>query len=135
MSEATATRDERLHKATWLTQLLRRPELGAVAGTILIIAFFAATAGGSGLFSAKGIVTFLEVSAQLGILAVAVSLLMTVTSRKGVLVPNVASKGPVVFRPWSAMVEVPVAATLVNVAPGRPLMVMPLVIVSMAGSG
>src|SRR5262245_51469647 len=76
MSEATATRDERLHKASWFTQLLRRPELGAVAGTILIIAFFVATAGGTGLFSPKGIVTFLEVSAQLGILAVAVSLLM-----------------------------------------------------------
>src|SRR5262245_16885630 len=76
MSEATAAKDERLHQASWLTQLLRRPELGAVAGTILIIAFFAATAGGSGLFSPKGIVTFLEVSAQLVILAVAVSLLM-----------------------------------------------------------
>jgi len=76
MSEASATQDDRLHQASWLTQLLRRPELGAVAGTILIIAFFAATAGGTGLFSPKGIVTFLEVSAQLGILAVAVSLLM-----------------------------------------------------------
>ena len=76
MSEARATRDDRLHQASWLTRLLRRPELGAVAGTILIIAFFTATAGGTGLFSPKGIVTFLEVSAQLGILAVAVSLLM-----------------------------------------------------------
>jgi simple sugar transport system permease protein len=76
MSEATATRDDRLHQASWLTRLLRRPELGAVAGTILIIVFFMATAGGTGLFSPKGIVTFLEVSAQLGILAVAVSLLM-----------------------------------------------------------
>ncbi len=54
MSEATSTRDDRLHQASWLTRLLRRPELGAVAGTILIIAFFTATAGGTGLFSPKG---------------------------------------------------------------------------------
>ena len=38
--------------------------------------FFAVTAGDSGLFSAKGIVNFLEVSAQLGILAAPVALLM-----------------------------------------------------------
>jgi simple sugar transport system permease protein len=76
MSEASAARDERLLQASWLTRLLRRPELGAVAGTILVIAFFTATAGGTGIFSPKGIITFLEVSAQLGILAVAVSLLM-----------------------------------------------------------
>ena len=46
-----------------------RPELGAAAGTVLVIVFFALVAGASGLFSAKGIVNFLEVSAQLGILA------------------------------------------------------------------
>ena len=40
------------------------------------LCFSAITAGDSGLFSAKGIVNFLEVSAQLGILAAAVALLM-----------------------------------------------------------
>ena len=43
---------------------------------MLVLVFFALTAGISGLFSAKGIVNFLEVSAQLGILAAAVALLM-----------------------------------------------------------
>ncbi len=38
--------------------------------------FFALVAGDSGLFSTRGIANFLEVSAQLGILAVAVALLM-----------------------------------------------------------
>ncbi|MGH6960765.1 MAG: ABC transporter permease, partial [Dongiaceae bacterium] len=57
-------------------QTLRRPEFGAGAGTLLVFLFFAVTAGDSGLFSGRGIVNFLEVSAQLGILAVAVSLLM-----------------------------------------------------------
>ncbi len=76
MAEHSAGRDERLLESNWLTRLLRRPELGAVAGTLLVILFFLAVSGGSGLFSPKGIVNFLEVSAQLGILAVAVSLLM-----------------------------------------------------------
>ena len=68
--------DESLREVHWLRRLLARPELGAVAGTLLVLAFFIVTAGDSGLFSAKEIVNFLEVSAQLGILAVAVTLLM-----------------------------------------------------------
>ena len=71
-----ASSDERVRKLGLLGQLLKRPELGAVAGTVLVIVFFAITAGTSGLFSAKGIVNFLEVSAQLGILAAAAALLM-----------------------------------------------------------
>jgi simple sugar transport system permease protein len=59
-----------------MRQSLRRPELGAVAGFVLVILFFMVFAGDSGLFSARGTVNFLEVSAQLGILAVAVCLLM-----------------------------------------------------------
>ncbi len=68
--------DERIRRVSLLGRLLHRPELGAVAGTLLVFVFFAITAGNSGLFSAKGIVNFLEVSAQLGILASAVALLM-----------------------------------------------------------
>ena len=69
-------KDERVRTVSILGRLLSRPELGAMAGTILVFVFFAITAGNSGLFSAKGIVNFMEVSAQLGILAAAVSLLM-----------------------------------------------------------
>jgi len=68
--------DERIRQVSFLGRLLGRPELGAVAGTILVFVFFALVAGGSGLFSAKGIINFLEVSAQLGILAAPVTLLM-----------------------------------------------------------
>ena len=68
--------DERVRQVPALGRLLSRPELGAAAGTLLVFAFFAVTAGGSGLFSAKGIINFLEVSAQLGILAAPVALLM-----------------------------------------------------------
>jgi simple sugar transport system permease protein len=73
---ARAAGDERIRSVSLLGRLLSRPEFGALAGTVLVFAFFAATAGGSGIFSAKGIVNFLEVSAQLGILAAPVALLM-----------------------------------------------------------
>ncbi len=68
--------DERLKQTSRTKKLMSRPELGAVAGTILVFIFFAIVAGDSGMFSALGIVNFLEVAAQLGILAIAVSLLM-----------------------------------------------------------
>ena len=69
-------KDERVRAVPLLGRLLSRPELGAIAGTVLIFVFFGITAGDSGLFSAKGIINFLEVSAQLGILAAPVALLM-----------------------------------------------------------
>jgi simple sugar transport system permease protein len=59
-----------------LSRALRRPELGALGATLFVFLFFLVTASGSGLFSPLGIVNFLTVSAQLGILAAAVSLLM-----------------------------------------------------------
>ena len=73
---STEARDERVRSVPLLSRMLSRPELGAVAGTVLVFVFFALAAGGSGLFSAKGIINFLEVSAQLGILAAPVALLM-----------------------------------------------------------
>jgi simple sugar transport system permease protein len=72
----TQTSDERVRSVSQLSRLLSRPELGAVAGTLLVFVFFGVTAGGSGLYSAKGIITFLDVSAFLGILAAPVALLM-----------------------------------------------------------
>jgi simple sugar transport system permease protein len=60
----TDMRDERLRETGGLRRLLRRPELGAAAGTLLVMLFFGAVAGDSGLFSARGIVNFLEVSAH-----------------------------------------------------------------------
>lgn len=62
--------------ATRISRILRRPELGALGGTFLVFTVFGIWAGDSGLFSVPGIVNFLQVSAELGILATAVSLLM-----------------------------------------------------------
>ena len=67
--------DERLKATPWYLKTLRRPELGAIAGTVLVTAFFMVYAGEQ-MFTLGGIISFLEPAAQLGILAVAAALLM-----------------------------------------------------------
>lgn len=69
-------KDERLRRESGLTRLLRRPELGAVGGAILVWIFFAIFAGDKGFLTLRGTANYLEVAAQLGIVAVAVALLM-----------------------------------------------------------
>jgi simple sugar transport system permease protein len=59
-----------------LAAVVSRPELGAVAGAIAIFAFFAVIAGDDGFLTKQGAINYLEVAAQVGILAVAVTLLM-----------------------------------------------------------
>jgi simple sugar transport system permease protein len=71
----TQNQDERLIESGWLKRLLTRPELGAVAGTILVWLFFAVVAP-TGFLSLRGTSSYLEVASHLGILAVAVALLM-----------------------------------------------------------
>lgn len=68
--------DDRLQKSSSLRQALLRPELGAAIGAFALWVFFAITAGDSGFLTARGTASYLEVAAQLGILAIAVSLLM-----------------------------------------------------------
>ncbi len=75
--EAVETKpDERVRTISNWRFLLGRPELGAAGGVVLVFVFFLTFAGNSGMFSAKGMITFLDVSAQVGILAAAVTLLM-----------------------------------------------------------
>ncbi len=68
-------RDERLIESGLVKRLLTRPELGAAGGALIVWLFFALVAP-VGFLSLRGTASYLEVSAQLGILAVAVSLLM-----------------------------------------------------------
>lgn len=68
--------DERVRRVGRVSRLLNRPELGAVSGLVLVFVFFAIVAGGSGMFAADGVMNWLTVSAQLGILAIGASLLM-----------------------------------------------------------
>jgi simple sugar transport system permease protein len=67
--------DERLRKTSFLTEAMRRPELGALAGLVLVIIFFLFTANSS-MFTLSGMMTILAPASQLGILAIAAALLM-----------------------------------------------------------
>jgi simple sugar transport system permease protein len=72
---AIVVADERLKKTSLMTQLMRRPELGALGGLIIVTLFFLFTANPA-MFTAAGIVNFLEPAAQLGIVAIGAALLM-----------------------------------------------------------
>ncbi len=74
-AETAAPTDERLKSETMLTRLMKRPELGAIAGVILVTIFFMITANGA-MFTLSGIFNFLTPSAQLSILAIGAALLM-----------------------------------------------------------
>jgi simple sugar transport system permease protein len=74
MTQATAS--ERIRDVGYLRRLLTRPELAAIAGAILVFAFFAIAAGDQGFLTFGGTISYLQVAAQLGIVAVPVALLM-----------------------------------------------------------
>ncbi|MGO4526756.1 ABC transporter permease [Microvirga sp. 2MCAF35] len=67
--------DERLREVSLLTKIMRRPELGALAGLVLVTIFFLSTADAS-MFTLAGIMNILSPASQLGILAIAAALLM-----------------------------------------------------------
>ena len=78
MSPASAVKriqDERLKEVSFLTKIMRRPELGALAGLILVTIFFLSTADSS-MFTLAGVMNILSPASQLGILAIAAALLM-----------------------------------------------------------
>lgn len=72
---APAQNDERLKRVSAFTALVRRPELGAVAGLVLVTVFFLFTADAS-MFTLAGVTNFMAPAAQLGILAIGAALLM-----------------------------------------------------------
>ena len=94
---------------------MARPELGAVGGAIIVWLFFGVVAAGSGMFTPLGIVNFLEVSAQLGILAVAAALLMIGGEFDLSLGSMIGFAGMVIAHPRR-----PVRAGRSGLHPGRP---------------
>ena len=68
--------DERVQRQSALRRAFVRPELGAMAGTVLVFLYFAVVAGGTGMFAADGIMNWGVVSAQFMIIAVGACLLM-----------------------------------------------------------
>jgi simple sugar transport system permease protein len=75
-SASVAPLDERVRSLGLWRRLLGRPESGALSGTVLVFLVFAFAAGGSGMFSAEGIVNWGTVAAFLGVIAVGAALLM-----------------------------------------------------------
>ena len=75
-TSAVAAADERVRETSLMERVFRRPEMGAIAGAVIVFAFFGAVAGDSGMFSPSGVANFLEWSAFLGIIAIAAALLM-----------------------------------------------------------
>ncbi|RFC63481.1 ABC transporter permease [Fulvimarina endophytica] len=75
MTVETADKDERLKESSFVSQLLKRPELGAIAGVVAVTVFFLFTANPV-MFSLSGVLNFLTPAAQLGILALGAALLM-----------------------------------------------------------
>ncbi|WP_424932728.1 ABC transporter permease [Amaricoccus macauensis] len=75
MSDTAVRQDERLKTEPLVTRLMKRPELGAIAGVILVTIFFLITADGS-MFTLSGFMNFMTPAAQLGILAIGAALLM-----------------------------------------------------------
>lgn len=68
--------DDRLQKTNAFRRALLRPEVGAIIGALALWLYFAVVAGDRGFLSLRGTASYLEVSAELGILAIAVALLM-----------------------------------------------------------
>ncbi|WBU56188.1 ABC transporter permease [Paracoccus sediminicola] len=74
-TDATNTADERIKSESFATRLMKRPELGAIGGVILVTIFFLITAD-STMFTLSGIMNFMTPAAQLGILGIAAAMLM-----------------------------------------------------------
>lgn len=68
--------DERLKEISAFRKALIRPELGAMAGVILVFTFFLLVARDTGMFSLEGILNWSTVSAQFAIIAIGACLLM-----------------------------------------------------------
>ncbi len=75
-SAGAAPADERVQRQSALRRAFVRPELGAMAGTVLVFLYFAVVAGGTGMFAPDGIMNWGVVSAQFAIIAVGACLLM-----------------------------------------------------------
>ncbi len=75
-SPPTVAADERVRRVGGVARLLARPELGAIAGLIVVWVFFAIIAAENNFVGMATTASILNRAAPLGILAVAVSLLM-----------------------------------------------------------
>ena len=75
MAQPRGRIDAKLIRASSFLALVKRPELGAVGGMLVVTVFFALTADPA-MFTAAGLMNFMSPASQLGILAVGAALLM-----------------------------------------------------------
>ena len=74
-AESAQVVDERIKTESFMARMMKRPELGAIAGVLLVTIFFIFTADSS-MFTMAGFMNFMSPAAQLGILAIGAALLM-----------------------------------------------------------
>lgn len=110
-TRASPAKDERLRHASFATKLMRRPELGAVAGLILVVIFFLSTASAT-MFSLSGLMTVLSPSAQLGIMAIAAALLM-IGGEFDLSIGSMVAFAGLIFGLMLLQVHLPLAAAIV----------------------
>jgi simple sugar transport system permease protein len=117
---------ERMLRVNPLRRLLVRPEMGAVAGSIVVWIFFAIVAGSSGFLSLRGTSSYLSVSAELAIQAVPVALLMiggefdlsvgSMVGATGMIIAILSAQYG--WNIWAAMVAALIFAVLVGMLNG-----------------
>jgi simple sugar transport system permease protein len=108
---ASAARDERLRAISPLARLMRRPELGAVAGLALVTIFFVLTANPA-MFTLAGMMTVLSPAAQLGILAIAAAMLM-IGGEFDLSIGSMVAFAGLIFGSLIVVGDVPLAAAIV----------------------
>ena len=124
MATASVTADERLTTTSWASRMMRRPEVGAALAALIIFVFFSAAT--DAFLTAGGVSTWLESSAQFGIMAVAVALLMiggefdlsagTMVGTTGLIVGVLATQLHVNL--WVAVLAALAAAALIGALNG-----------------
>jgi simple sugar transport system permease protein len=109
-----------------LRRLLARPELTALTGAVAVFGFFVLTAGDTGFLTTQGTINYLEVAAQLGIIAVFVTLLMIAGEFDLSVGSMLGAAGVVVAYPvaemgwplWAALLLAAAAAAFVGLVNG-----------------
>jgi len=76
MSAATSVPDERVARTGAFTRIMRRPEIGALMGAIVVYIFFSTADTTGNFMGINGAARWTDVAATTGIVAVAVALLM-----------------------------------------------------------
>jgi simple sugar transport system permease protein len=68
--------ETRLRRMSIANRIVERPEVGAAIGLLVVWIFFALVGGSSGFLSSRGIASYLNIAAQVGIVSTTVTLLL-----------------------------------------------------------